>query len=67
MTAPRLRPQNLSVGTCPDCGKQQCPTRRDAVRAARAIHPNTALRAYRCGHGWHVGNTPTWRKRGQYA
>lgn len=58
-------PYRLAITTCPTCGKWCYATRRDARRAARALHPNAALRPYRCGDTWHVGNTAPWRKRGR--
>jgi hypothetical protein len=52
------------VGTCPTCGKLRYSDRSTARRAARALYPHTALRAYRCGTWWHIGHTAGWRKRG---
>lgn len=63
----QVRPGNLAVGTCPRCGKRSFTSRRNARRAARAIHPDTPLRAYRCGQHWHYGHTPDWVRRGQAA
>lgn len=60
-----VSPRNLAVGTCPACGRQQYTSRREARRAARAIHPDQALRAYPCGQWWHIGHTAGWRRRGE--
>lgn len=53
-------PGNQYVGDCPDCGKHQFNTRRDAKRAARFLHPEDNQRPYRCGQFWHYGHTPRW-------
>lgn len=50
---------------CPQCEKWFYPSRKAARRAARALYPHEALRAYRCGDLWHVGNTPLWIKQGK--
>lgn len=62
-----IPPQALAVATCPVCGKRSFKSRRDARRAARAIHPGEVLRAYKCGEHWHVGHTPDWVRRGEDA
>ncbi|SES04265.1 hypothetical protein [Streptomyces qinglanensis] len=62
---PHIAPEHLALGTCPTCGRKSYLTRREARRAARAIHPHTALRAYKCGDHWHNGHTSAWRKRGE--
>lgn len=51
------------MGRCA-CGKLRYLSRADAKRAARALHPDTALRPYICGPVWHIGHTPQWVKRG---
>lgn len=65
MNARTYRPHQLAQGRCPDpCGRKRFLSRRDAHRAARALHPNEALRPYPCGQFWHYGITPQWVKRG---
>jgi hypothetical protein len=65
--SPKTRPRTLAIGTCQRCGKRCYATRREAKRAARALHPDAPLRAYRCGTWWHVGHTPDWVRRGEDA
>lgn len=44
------------LGVCECCGKLRYSDRREAKRAARLMHPEEHLRAYRCGDYWHVGH-----------
>lgn len=67
MKRPTGQPRAHVIATCRDCGKRCYLTRRDARRAARAIHPDVPLRAYQCGQWWHYGNTPQWIRRGDAA
>ena len=56
-----------AVGTCPNCGKVQYPTRRAARKAARELHPGEpGLRAYPCGAYWHFGHMPAAQRHGAY-
>lgn len=59
------RPENAWTRQCPACGKRAYSTRKEARRAARAISPSDALRAYQCGDVWHIGHTPRWVKQGK--
>ena len=43
---------------CTTCGKRAYFTRKAAKRAARRIHPDQQLNAYRCGPYWHYGHLP---------
>lgn len=61
---PSIRARSLATGTCLDCGKRAYLSRRDAKQAARALHPDVALRPYQCGRWWHVGRTRDWVRRG---
>ena len=67
MRGPQIRPHSLAIGTCRRCGKRSYLTRREAKKAARAIHPNVPLRAYQCGQMWHYGHSPDWVRRGDAA
>lgn len=41
--------------TCPTCGTDAYDTRKKARRAAKALHPQDHLRAYRCESDlWHL-------------
>ncbi len=50
LTAPRLQ-----LGPCDACGKQRYGSRKDARKAAKHLHPDTHMQAYRCGRYWHIG------------
>lgn len=65
MTGPFGRPGDAWTRQCPRCGKHSFPTRKEARRAARALFPYVALRAYQCGTAWHFGHTPPWIKQGR--
>lgn len=52
-------------GNCPDCGKHRFATRRDAKRAARYLHPDDSMRAYRCGDFYHYGHNAPRIVRGE--
>jgi hypothetical protein len=58
-------PGTNHLGNCATCGKHRFVTRKDAKRAARFLHPEDAMRAYRCGPWWHYGHTSPWRVRGE--
>lgn len=59
-----ISPFSLSFAVCERSGKRCFASRKDARRAARAIHPGAVLRAYQCESHWHYGNSPEWVKRG---
>lgn len=44
---PRPHPA-ASYERCPACGKKTYPSRSAARKAAKALHPNERLNAYRC-------------------
>jgi hypothetical protein len=59
MTETRDRIWSISRTTCA-CGKWAYPSRRQARRAARVLHPGERLRAYAClrAGSWHFGHLP---------
>lgn len=64
--AARGGPDHISLGTCPDCGKQCYKSREQARRAARVIFPGRQTREYPCGEWWHVttqsaARTTAWK------
>jgi hypothetical protein len=57
-------PGTQHLGNCWTCGKHCFPTRRQAKNAARFLHPEDSMRAYRCGTYWHYGHNSPWITRG---
>lgn len=57
-------PGTHHLGNCPTCGKHRFATRRGAKKAARYLHPDDNMRAYKCGEAWHYGHNPPWITRG---
>ena len=50
-----------SVGTCKRCGKQCYPSRAEAKKARKAVHPGEKMNVYPCGAYWHYGHSEVWR------
>lgn len=55
-----MKPLDVAVGVCPDCGKVRYPTRKSARRGAYrgAGTVGKAMHAYRCGDYWHLTSRP---------
>lgn len=58
-----------SVGTCPTCGKQSYPSKRDAKAHSRRLREKRRgrLHPYKCGEYWHFGHMPAKVTAGKQA
>lgn len=46
------------MSVCPACGKRRYPTRKEARKWAKRLHPGKHMSPYRCGEFWHLGHLP---------
>lgn len=54
-------------GMCMTCDKHSYSSKKTAKAAARALHPGSGLRPYRCpaDAGWHIGHLASQVIRGK--